>query len=46
MPIRSVYDQPRVLETFDALDVMGAAEGLEVYVVGDGSKSVPISIAA
>lgn len=37
------YDPPRVLETFDALEVMGAAEG---SVPGNGSELAVISIAA
>lgn len=38
------YSSPLVLETFDALEVMGPADGAEV-IVGNGSQLPPISIA-
>jgi hypothetical protein len=41
----SAYEAPAVLETFSALEVMGAAEGFEVYVVGNGSGMATISVA-
>jgi hypothetical protein len=39
------YEAPAILETFSALDVMGAAEGFEVYAVGNGSTVAIISVA-
>lgn len=40
-----MYESPRVVESFDALDVFGIAEGNEVYVaVGNGSEIFVISI--
>jgi hypothetical protein len=39
------YEVPAILETFSALDVMGAAEGFEVYAVGNGSTVPVISVA-
>jgi hypothetical protein len=45
MPDRVMYQVPDVIDSFDALDVMGAAEGFEVAVVGNGSQLPPISIA-
>ena len=39
-----MYESPRVVESFDALDVFGIAEGSEVYTVGNGSQIVVISI--
>jgi hypothetical protein len=38
------YEAPAVLETFDALEVMGAAEGFEVYSIGNGSQVSVINI--
>ena len=38
-----IYQVPDVIDSFDALDVMGAAEG--ITVVGNGSQLPPISIA-
>lgn len=40
-----VYDSPMVLESFDALDVMGATEGREALVAGNGSQLPTITIA-
>jgi hypothetical protein len=39
------YEAPAILETFSALDVMGAAEGFEVYAIGNGSTVAIISVA-
>jgi hypothetical protein len=39
------YETPAVLETFSALEVLGAAEGFEVYTVGNGSTVATISVA-
>jgi hypothetical protein len=39
------YEAPAVLETFSALEVMGAAEGFEVYTIGNGSQVATISVA-
>jgi hypothetical protein len=44
-PIAGAYEAPAILETFSALDVMGAAEGFEVYVIGNGSTVAIISVA-
>jgi hypothetical protein len=43
--LASAYEAPAVLETFSALEVMGAAEGFEVYTVGNGSGLPTISVA-
>lgn len=40
----NAYEAPAVLETFDALEVMGAAEGFEVYLIGNGSAVAQINI--
>jgi hypothetical protein len=39
------YESPAVLETFSALEVLGAVEGFEVYTVGNGSNVPTISVA-
>lgn len=39
------YQAPEIVETFDALDVLGSAEGLEVLNVGNGSTTLIISVA-
>jgi len=39
------YEPPAILETFGALEVMGSAEGFEVYTVGNGSVVLSISVA-
>jgi hypothetical protein len=39
------YEAPAVLETFSALEVMGSAEGFEVYAIGNGSTVANISVA-
>jgi hypothetical protein len=44
-PVRFTYEPPMIAETFDALDVLGSAEGFEVYTVGCGSTLCAISIA-
>ena len=44
-PSAGAYEAPVILETFSALDVMGAAEGFEVYTVGNGSTVGVISVA-
>lgn len=41
---QTTYDAPVVLETFEALEVMGAAEGFEVYTVGNGSQVAIINV--
>jgi hypothetical protein len=38
------YEAPAILETFDALEVMGSSEGLEVYSIGCGSVQCVISV--
>jgi hypothetical protein len=43
--LASAYEAPAVLETFSALEVMGAAEGFEVYAIGNGSGIATISVA-
>lgn len=40
-----IYDAPAILETFAALEVMGTAEGFEVYSIGNGSNVIVISVA-
>ena len=44
-PSNGAYEAPVILETFSALDVMGAAEGFEVYTIGNGSTVATISVA-
>jgi hypothetical protein len=44
-PPTGAYEAPAILETFSALDVMGAAEGFEVYTIGNGSTVATISVA-
>jgi hypothetical protein len=44
-PSAGAYEAPVILETFSALDVMGAAEGFEVYTIGNGSTVATISVA-
>lgn len=40
-----MYESPRVVESFDALDVFGIAEGNEVYnIPGNGSQLLFISV--
>lgn len=39
------YEAPAIIETFSALEVMGAAEGFEVYTIGNGSTVAVISVA-
>jgi len=39
------YEPPAILETFGALEVMGSAEGFEVYAIGNGSQLLLISVA-
>jgi hypothetical protein len=41
-----MYESPRVVESFDALEIFGIAEGNEVYTVGNGSQISIISIGA
>ena len=41
---RLPYEAPAILETFSALEVMGAAEGFEVYTIGNGSQVAVISV--
>ena len=43
-PLIRAYEAPAIVETFDALDVLGAAEGFEVYGIGNGSQVALISI--
>jgi len=31
------YESPEIVETFSALEIMGSAEGFEVYLIGNGS---------
>jgi hypothetical protein len=38
-------DVPRVVETFEALEVMGPAEGFEVYTIINWSRLAAISVA-
>lgn len=38
------YEIPALLDTFDALEVMGAAEGFEVYAIGNRSQVSLINI--
>jgi hypothetical protein len=37
------YEAPAILASFDALEVMGSSEGLEVYTIGCGSTCPVIS---
>ena len=39
------YEAPAILESFDAMDIMGSAEGFEVYSIGNGSQTTVISVA-
>jgi hypothetical protein len=32
------YEAPVILESFDAFEVMGVGEGLEVFTIGCGSQ--------
>jgi hypothetical protein len=32
------YETPEIIESFDAFEVMGSGEGLEVFTVGCGSQ--------
>jgi hypothetical protein len=34
-----------IVESFDALEIMGSAEGFEVYSIGQGSQVSVISVA-
>lgn len=44
--MRVTYQVPVIVDSFDALDVFGTAEGTEVLVmVGNGSQLPTISIA-
>lgn len=38
------YEAPAIVDTFSALEVMGSAEGFEVYAVGNGSQVAMISV--
>jgi hypothetical protein len=42
--ISYAYEPPAILETFDSLEVLGFAEGFEVYTVGNGSQVSVISL--
>jgi hypothetical protein len=44
METAPTYEAPAILESFDALEVMGSSEGLEVYGVGCGSALCVIGI--
>jgi hypothetical protein len=39
------YEPPAILESFDALEILGFAEGFEVYSIGNGSQTSVISLA-
>jgi hypothetical protein len=39
------YETPAIVETFEALEILGSAEGFEVYTIGCGSSCAAISIA-
>jgi hypothetical protein len=39
------YEPPAILESFDALEILGFAEGFEVYSIGNGSQVASISLA-
>jgi hypothetical protein len=43
-PLSFTYEIPAIVETFDALEVMGSADGLET-IVGCGSNCSIISVA-
>lgn len=38
----AAYQAPAIIESFEALEVFGSAEGLEVYSCGNGSVGISI----
>lgn len=45
-PATIAYHSPEIVESFDAIDILGSAEGFEVYIVGTGSQIATISLIA
>jgi hypothetical protein len=40
----TAYEAPQILESFDAFEVMGVGEGLEVFTIGCGSQAALLCV--